>query len=111
MLNLLTKLTSLKLYGITAIYQFKLFLRVGSSVLYTYGLVYSFVDENNDIETINWVFCSLTLLSVLLTLVAGLVFISFAYIMNVAQVKKSLFEVGLIVEEEPLYPDRKSVFD
>ena len=31
--------------------------------------------------------------------------------MNVAQVKKSLFEVGLIVEEEPLYPDRKSVFD
>lgn len=38
-------------------------------------------------------------------------FLRFAYIINVAQVKKSLFEQGLIIEEEPMNADRKSVFD
>ena len=101
MLDLLTKLTSVKLYGVSGIYQFKLLLRVASSIVYTHGLLYSFIDHDDDITTYNWIFCSMTLVSVLMTLVAGLVFLSFAYIMNVAQVKRSLFEGGLIVEEEP----------
>jgi hypothetical protein len=53
----------------------------------------------------------MTLLSVLFTLFGGLVFLSFAYIINVAHVKKSLFENGLVIEEEPMNEDRKSVFD
>ena len=53
----------------------------------------------------------MTLVSVLMTLIAGLVFLSFAYIMNVAQVKRSLYECGLVVEEETLNTDRKSKFD
>jgi hypothetical protein len=53
----------------------------------------------------------MTLVSVFMTLIAGLVFLSFAYIMNVAQVKRSLYECGLVVEEETLNTDRKSKFD
>jgi hypothetical protein len=97
----LTRLTSVKLYGLTAIYEFKLLLRVASSLVYTHGLLDDFVTTDADKLTFNWVFCSLTLTSVLLTLVGGLFFLRFAYILNVAQVKRSLFESGLIVDEEP----------
>lgn len=100
MLKKLTRLTSVKLYVLTAIYEFKLLLRVASSLVYTHGLLDSLVTSDADKLLYNWVFCSLTLFSVLLTLVGGLIFLRFAYVLNVAQVKRSLFESGILVDEE-----------
>ena len=99
-LKKLTKLTSVKLYVLTAIYEFKLLLRVASSLVYTHGLLHDYVTSDADKLIYNWVFCSLTLTSVLMTLVGGLIFLRFAYVLNVAQVKRSLFESGIIVDEE-----------
>ena len=100
MLKKLTRLTSVKLYVLTAIYEFKLLLRVASSLVYTHGLLDSLVTSDADKLLYNWVFCSLTLFSVLLTLVGGLIFLRFAYVLNVAQVKRSLYESGILVDEE-----------
>jgi hypothetical protein len=99
-LKKLTRLTTVKLYVLTAIYEFKLLLRVASSLVYTHGLLHDFLTSEKDKLIYNWVFCSLTLTSVLLTLVGGLIFLRFTYVLNIARVKRSLFESGIIVDEE-----------
>ncbi len=64
-------------------------------MIYTHNVFLSIQNK----ELVNWVFFSLAVLSILLTLLSGLIFLSFAYIFHLAHIKKSLFESGLIVDE------------
>ncbi len=68
---------------------------MATSVIYTHNVFLSI--QNKDL--VNWVFFSLAVLSILLTLLSGLIFLSFAYIFHLAHIQKSLFESGLIVDE------------
>ncbi len=63
--------------------------------MYTHGMI----DRIEDKETVNWTFCCLAFLSALLTMFSGLIFLFFAYILHVAHIKKSLFDSGLLVDE------------
>lgn len=96
-LRLLTRLTTLKLRWLTGIYQYKLVLRVTASLMYTHNLYGNIASKTS----VNWVFVSLTLISVLLSLVGGLLFLFFAYVLKMAMIEKSLFESGILVLEEP----------
>jgi hypothetical protein len=93
----LTKLTTVSLYLITISYQYKLLLRIGTALFYTHG-IYSHFDDSTQI-TVNWVFFGLAVLSILLSLASGLVFLQFASMLNVAHTRKSLFDSGLNVDE------------
>ena len=64
-------------------------------MIYTHNVYQSIANK----DLVNWVFFSLAVLSILLTLLSGLIFLSFAYIFHLAHIQKSLFDSGLIVDE------------
>ena len=68
--------------------------------MYTHRIFEEFLENDEEMKKLNWIFCSLSLVSILMTLVGGLLFLRFAYVLNIAHKKKSLFESGLLVEEE-----------
>jgi hypothetical protein len=108
-LKMLVRLTNFKICGISMCYQYRLMLKFITSIYYTHGFIKSM--SLSDQETFNWIFCGLAILSCMWTLASGLIFLAFAYATHTAHLKKSLFESGIMVEEEPLSRDKKSVFD
>lgn len=69
-LTKLTRLTTASLIVFTFSYQYKLLLRIATALFYTHGLYTNFNEE-----TVNWVFFGLAVLSILLTLCSGLIFL------------------------------------
>lgn len=93
-LTKLTRLTTMSLVVFTLSYEYKLLLRIGTTIFYTHGFY-----NNFDGDTVSWVFFGLTTISIVLTLWSGLIFLQFASIMHMAHTHKSLFDSGLNVDE------------
>ncbi len=95
----LTKFTKAILICLSIFYEYKLLMRIVSSLLYTHEFILYFKSQTT-IEALNYVFFSLTIFSTLMTMGAGLLFLGFSYVLHKAYVKQSLFGSGLLVDEE-----------
>ena len=98
MLSNLNNITKATLYCLTGFYEYKLLTRLTSSFLYVHMFIES-VDNLKTREAVSWVFLSLAALSTMMTMVAGLLFLAFSYILYAAYLRQSLFGSGLLVED------------
>lgn len=98
LMSSLSSITQVTLACLTIFYEYKLLIRVASSLLYTHLFIERLNEDAQ--EAANWVFYSLTLLSNAMTMVAGLMFLAFSYIMHRAYTHQSLFGSGLLIDEQ-----------
>jgi hypothetical protein len=80
-----------------------LIMRTASSIIYTHNFIY-LIESHDTKLAIDWVFYVLSINGALLSMLSGIIFLLFSFILHQAHTRQSLFGSGLLVEEQDMEP-------